>query len=128
MNPCEPSPCGANAICKQQNGAGSCSCINDYYGNPYEGCRPECVHSSDCPTNKACTGNKCVDPCPGVCGIDAVCTVISHVPTCNCIAGYVGNPFTYCQPQPPSNIFKNTYSCIHYFFKFHFVIFKYLQF
>jgi len=38
LNPCEPSPCGINAICKEQNGAGSCSCLPEYFGNPYEGC------------------------------------------------------------------------------------------
>ncbi|KAL1140438.1 hypothetical protein AAG570_000370 [Ranatra chinensis] len=100
-NPCEPSPCGANAVCKQRNGAGSCSCIEDYSGNPYEGCRPECVLSSDCPTDKACFKNKCQDPCPGVCGANALCQVINHIPTCTCHEGYVGDPFQLCTPAPP---------------------------
>lgn len=39
----------------------------------YEGCRPECVLSSDCPSDKACIRNKCKDPCPGVCGLNAEC-------------------------------------------------------
>nr|CAD7425818.1 unnamed protein product [Timema monikensis] len=99
-NPCEPSPCGANAECKQRNGAGACSCISDYQGNPYEGCRPECVLSSDCPTDRACIRNKCEDPCPGVCGQYAQCFVVNHVPTCTCIQGYVGDPFVSCTPQP----------------------------
>lgn len=100
LNPCEPSPCGANAICKERNGAGACTCINDYIGNPYEGCRPECVLSSDCPTNKACIRNKCEDPCPGVCGQYAQCSVINHVPTCTCNNGYIGDPFTICRLPP----------------------------
>jgi len=99
-NPCQPSPCGTNAVCTQRNGAGACSCIPDYQGNPYEGCRPECVLSSDCPTDRACVRNKCEDPCPGVCGQFAQCTVINHIPTCTCIPGYVGNPFASCTPQP----------------------------
>lgn len=94
--PCVPSPCGSNAICREQNGAGSCSCIQDYIGNPYEGCRPECTINSDCPTNKACIRNKCEDPCPGTCGPNALCQVINHIPTCTCITGYSGNPFTIC--------------------------------
>ncbi|VEN46223.1 unnamed protein product [Callosobruchus maculatus] len=100
-NPCEPSPCGANAECTQRNGAGACRCIQDYMGNPYEGCRPECVLSSDCPTNKACMRNKCGDPCPGVCGKNAECAVINHVPTCTCLPGHVGDPFGRCVPALP---------------------------
>lgn len=108
-NPCEPSPCGTNAVCKQHNGAGSCSCIQGYQGNPYEECRPECVLSSDCPSDKACIRNKCVDPCPGICGLYASCTVINHAPNCNCIPGYVGDAFTSCHPQPAVGMFL---SCI----------------
>lgn len=67
-NPCNPSPCGANAICKERNGAGSCSCVPDYFGDPYSGCRPECIQDSECDRSRACVNNKCVDPCIGVCG------------------------------------------------------------
>lgn len=80
----------ANAECIQRNGAGSCKCIEDYQGNPYEGCRPECVLSSECPINKACIRNKCKDPCPGVCGQNAQCLPLNHIPTCICIDGYIG--------------------------------------
>lgn len=99
INPCEPSPCGPNAECNQRNGVGACICIDDYFGNPYEGCRPECVLSSDCPADKACITNKCKDPCPGVCGLNAECLPINHVPTCICSSGYTGDPFIACQPQ-----------------------------
>lgn len=94
--PCIPSPCGANAICREQNGAGACQCIQDYIGNPYEGCRPECTLNSDCPSNRACINNKCKDPCPGACGANAQCQVINHLPSCTCINGYTGDPFRYC--------------------------------
>lgn len=99
--PCVPSPCGANAICREQNGAGSCSCLPEYLGNPYEGCRPECVLNSDCPSNKACIRNKCIDPCPGTCGQNANCQVINHLPSCTCIPGYTGDPFRFCNLPPP---------------------------
>lgn len=96
INPCYPSPCGANAVCREQNNAGSCTCVQDYIGNPYEGCRPECTLNSDCPSHRACIRNKCVDPCPGTCGQNAECQVINHLPSCNCLTGFTGDPFRYC--------------------------------
>jgi hypothetical protein len=101
LSPCSPSPCGANAQCREQNGAGACTCLQDYIGNPYEGCRPECVLNSDCPYNKACIKNKCQDPCPGTCGQNAVCQVVNHLPSCTCNPGYTGEPFRYCNLPPP---------------------------
>lgn len=94
--PCTPSPCGANAICREQNGAGSCSCIAEHFGNPYEVCRPECVLSSDCASNRACINQKCRDPCPGRCGQNADCHVYAHQPSCQCYAGYNGDPYSGC--------------------------------
>lgn len=111
--PCIPSPCGSNAICKEQNGAGSCSCAPDYIGNPYEGCRPECLLNSDCPANKACIGNKCKDPCPGTCGSNAACQVINHLPTCTCIEGFTGNPFTICTMFIESKEFRISALSVH---------------
>lgn len=98
VTPCTPSPCGSNAICKEQNGAGSCTCLSEYIGNPYEGCRPECILNSDCTSNLACIKTKCQNPCLGTCGQNTICNVINHLPTCICILGYTGNPFQYCTP------------------------------
>lgn len=102
VDPCNPSPCGANAICKSRNGAGSCVCLPEYYGDPYTGCRPECVTNSDCDRSKACLNNKCRDPCPGTCGLNAECRVVNHSPSCFCLPGYAGNPITACHPVPAS--------------------------
>lgn len=96
VNPCVPSPCGANAVCREHNRAGSCTCLPEYIGDPYEGCRPECTLNSDCPSNKACISNKCLDPCPGTCGQNANCQVINHLPSCTCLQGFTGDPFKYC--------------------------------
>lgn len=96
VSPCHPSPCGFNAQCLEKNNVGSCICLSDYIGDPYEGCRPECVTSSDCSLNLACLQSKCRDPCPGVCGRNAECRVINHIPTCNCIPNYEGDPFHTC--------------------------------
>lgn len=101
-NPCEPSPCGDNAQCTVTAGVARCSCIPPYIGNPYAGgCRPECTSSADCPSNLACLAQNCRDPCQGVCGVNAECTVVNHVPVCGCPAGLTGDPFTVCK-QPPS--------------------------
>ena len=79
VHPCNPSSCGMNAECFENRGAASCSCILDYVGNPYVECKPECTVNPECPRDKACINNKCGDPCPGVCGAHATCSVISLV-------------------------------------------------
>lgn len=91
-DPCASSPCGSNARCDN----GICSCLPEYQGDPYVGCRPECVLNTDCPQNLACIRNKCVDPCPGTCGRNAQCMVYNHVPMCSCPSGMVGNAFVQC--------------------------------
>lgn len=96
LTPCIPSPCGANAICREQNGVGSCTCLPEYVGNPYENCRPECILNSDCSSNRACIRNKCQNPCPGTCGQNANCQVVNHLPHCTCYPGYTGDPFKLC--------------------------------
>lgn len=95
-NPCDPSPCGPNAMCREQNYVGVCQCIDQYQGNPYDGCRPECVLSSDCPTTRACVRNRCEDPCAGTCGSHAACQVVNHLPACTCEYGYTGDSYRYC--------------------------------
>lgn len=99
LSPCSPSPCGTNAECKQQFGAGACFCLKGYFGNPYEGCRLECLVNSDCPSNKACTRNKCINPCSGTCAVNADCQVVNHSPLCTCLPQYTGDPFRLCVLQ-----------------------------
>lgn len=94
VDPCNPSPCGANTQCNE----GVCTCLPEYQGDPYSGCRPECVLNNDCPKDKACIHNKCRDPCPGTCGQDARCDVINHIPVCSCPEKMSGNPFVHCRP------------------------------
>lgn len=106
FTPCVPSPCGSNAVCNEQNGAASCKCIVDYIGNPYEGCRPECIINSDCSANQACIRSKCQNPCPGFCGYNAVCQIINHTPLCTCQSGYTGDSFVQCNViQAPRKFF-----------------------
>lgn len=99
-NPCIPSPCGPYAECRDIGGSPSCSCNANYIGSP-PNCRPECIINPDCSSSKACMREKCRDPCPGSCGVNAQCDVINHTPTCTCPEGYTGDPFTNCYPKPP---------------------------
>lgn len=92
-NPCDPSPCGANALCDNA----VCSCINEYSGDPHIGCRPECTLNTECPSKRACINNKCVDPCIGTCGVNAICDVSNHIPSCSCPQGQEGDPFVVCR-------------------------------
>jgi hypothetical protein len=61
--------------------------------------------SSECPQNRACVNQKCVDPCPGTCGLNARCEVINHSPICSCQAGFTGDPFTRCFSIPRKHQF-----------------------
>lgn len=98
--PCNPSPCGANTICKERNGVGSCKCVPDYFGDPYVGCKPECIVNTDCAREKTCVNNKCKDPCPGLCGLNAICQTQNHKPSCSCINGFTGDPYSSCYEPP----------------------------
>ena len=102
-NPCQPSPCGPNAQCQVAGDSPSCSCLPEFIGTP-PNCRPECVSNSECSSHLACIRQKCRDPCPGTCGSNAECRVVSHAPNCICPAGYTGDPFSNCYPQPRKKI------------------------
>ena len=71
--------------------------MQNYYGDPYISCRPECIQNSDCERSKACVNTKCVDPCIGSCGLNAECRVLFHSPHCHCINGYTGDPQQICR-------------------------------
>lgn len=105
-NPCVPSPCGPNSQCRNSGGVPSCSCLPEFIGSP-PSCKPECTINSECLSSLACIRQKCIDPCPGSCGISAHCSVINHTPTCTCLEGYTGDPFVQCVPKPPTAQRKN---------------------
>ena len=96
--PCNPSPCGPNSQCRTVNQHAVCSCSPGFMGSP-PSCRPECVVSSECPQDRACINQKCVDPCPGTCGLNARCQVVNHNPICSCAPGFTGDPFSRCQQE-----------------------------
>lgn len=98
-NPCVPSPCGPNSQCRLIGSQPACSCLPNFVGRP-PNCRPECINDSECPNNLACKNEKCRDPCPGACGVNAQCTVVNHGPVCSCFQGYIGDPFNSCSLPP----------------------------
>ena len=96
-DPCVPNPCGPYSNPPRRNGDRcDCSCQIGMIGSP-PNCHPECIFNNDCPTELACKNQRCVDPCPGLCGIHATCRVRSHIPICVCNKGYQGDPFTQCR-------------------------------
>ena len=98
-NPCNPHPCGANSRCQVVHNTAQCSCTAGMIGiSP--SCRPECIGASDCPSRRGCVNQKCVDPCPGTCGSNSECRVISHSPVCSCRPGFTGNAYSACRPLP----------------------------
>lgn len=94
-NPCIPSPCGPFSQCRDINTQPVCSCLSSYIGRP-PNCRPECTINSECSSNRACVNEKCKDPCPGSCGFNALCSVVNHSPVCQCMTGFIGDPFSGC--------------------------------
>jgi len=113
-DPCEPIRCGYNAKCQAFNGEGVCICNSGFFGDPYMGCRPECVVSSECPNSQVCKFTKCVDPSkddsvseekiiepcdPSPCGYNAQCQSINGKEVCTCSPGLVGDPLVGCRPE-----------------------------
>lgn len=101
VNPCLPSPCGPYSQCREVHGQAVCSCLQAYIGSP-PSCRPECMISSECPFDKACVNQKCVNPCLNICGPYTVCRVVRHSPICSCQPGYTGDAFSQCYLIPGS--------------------------
>ena len=60
--------------------------------------RGECQHDIDCPDNRACIENQCLDPCivHSPCGKSALCETTSHRPVCRCPSGWAGDPHIEC--------------------------------
>lgn len=99
INPCQPSPCGPYAQCQVINDMPSCSCLPEYRGSPPY-CQPECISNPECPGHQSCVRQKCIDPCPNLCGENAECHVVQHIPYCVCSYGLTGDPYTRCSVIP----------------------------
>ena len=108
LDPCDPDPCGPYSQKREVNGVCVCSCLQGHVGSP-PNCRPECLVSSECSPSLACVSMKCVDPCPGSCGPNAICKVVNHNPTCQCPQGFTGDPdpFRGCKLSKSLNFCQN---------------------
>ena len=125
VNPCAvDNPCSSNAECTVNNHRAVCKCPPGFTGDAYSRCVPsklliykvrflngtqydkslilvqrgECQMDRDCPDNRACINNQCLDPCivDDPCGKNAQCQTTSHRPVCRCPNGWAGDPHTEC--------------------------------
>jgi hypothetical protein len=49
--------------------------------------RAECESDFDCGLRDVCRDYKCVNPCIGNCGENALCNVVNRIATCSCPEG-----------------------------------------
>lgn len=57
----------------------------------------ECKVDNDCPYNKACISENCINPCSTIsCGRGAECTAQNHRAQCQCPPGTQGDPLLAC--------------------------------
>lgn len=71
--------------------------------------------------NRACIRQKCQDPCPGTCGLEALCSITNHIPICTCPHGTTGDAFRQCiivVERGNYLIFKNSFETFLKRFKF----------
>lgn len=75
-------PCVDHSQCREGQACANSTCLL--------GCRS----NKNCPSDQACINNRCQNPCDneGVCGPNAICSSEDHSVTCNCPAGFQGNP------------------------------------
>lgn len=99
INPCLEDSCGENAECLPKNHGVDCRCLPGFEGNPYVECLgiQGCRSDGECQSHEACLNGQCISPCK--CGINAICEVNNHQPTCKCAPGYKGNALIQCQPS-----------------------------
>lgn len=120
INECNENPCHKTALCENTEGSYQCVCPEGLIGDPVKiGCRKpgDCFTDSDCPTTAACIDNRCKNPCDlqQSCGQNALCTPISHGPSCRCPTRTKGDPRIGCEPIEciDNNDCTSTKSCIN---------------
>lgn len=104
INPCIlGNPCAANAECYGSNHRAACKCPSGYSGNPFDRCeRVECHIDTDCPLDRTCIENHCVNPCSSIanppCAHNAICLARNHGASCVCPDHLPeGDPLSYCE-------------------------------
>jgi len=100
-------PCAPTAKCYGDNHRAACQCPPGYFGNPFDKCeRTECTYDVDCPSDRMCFDQHCINPCTEQhdtpCASNAICSVRNHAATCRCPENFpMGDPNTYCERLPP---------------------------
>lgn len=122
-NPClKNNPCGRNSNCYVKNHDVQCRCDEGYRGNPMIECKSiECISNNDCPSDKRCLNEKCINPCVygKKCAARAECIARDHDAFCKCPQGFVGNPEVNCALEPKlecsqdSDCSPNNLACIN---------------
>lgn len=85
---------------------------------------PQCTSDDDCADSQYCrTDTKtCEDAClTKICGINALCNATRHIPICQCITGYTGNPEIQCSTYSAFNLVfecKSHFQTFDIFFEF----------
>ena len=104
VNPCEDDPCGPNSHCSVVSHKVTCSCpqnVGYFTGDPYnkaEGCRKvDCLHDSDCASDRQCINFVCESPCDNVdCGPYGTCIIRDRQAACRCNKGFENNGRLSC--------------------------------
>lgn len=76
VNECADNPCGTNAVCLDTPGSFTCSCKEEYTGDPFKGC----VDVDECKVLEK------------PCGLHAICENASPGYNCVCPRGYAAKP------------------------------------
>ncbi|QQP34980.1 Putative LOC101893139, partial [Caligus rogercresseyi] len=105
VNPCIlQNPCAINAKCTPSNHVSKCQCPFNMKGDPYAACvEVECSVNEDCPSERACYQDKCIDPCvlDSPCAPNAICKTSQHRSSCVCPPPLIGNPLVSCAEKEP---------------------------
>lgn len=83
--------CGIGADCYAIDHRPICECPAGLSGDPQNSCiLVGCRSDSDCPSERACVNDKCVDPCAnnGPCSSGEECEVRYHKAQCLCAPGF----------------------------------------
>lgn len=119
LDACRLERCGVNAQCSARDHYAQCSCPAGYQGNPRIECyttevaQPkipgaECSRNDDCPRDKNCLNERCVNPCMAdACGQGAYCHVQERAAVCRCPPGYTGDPRVRCLPRKFNHYNRN---------------------
>lgn len=121
------SSCGTGATCYGAAHRANCECPPGFVGNPNVACIVlGCRSNSDCPGEKACVSEKCVNPCEvgNLCAVPAECTVYRHKVQCTCPPGFVADAGTGCE----KSTFHVVHLCFNLMFQHHWIIGYYTTF